>query len=225
LIPISTIEALAAMIDKIMAYESSSGEWKNKVLLTADNPDRGGNFHADSDALAALVPAVTYDSQTIYLDPLSITEARQALAEKLEFGAFIMNYFGHANTVALADENLWQISDVAAMTNGDRLPILMGMTCLAGRHELPGIEAISEAMVTKSDGGAIAAWAPTGMALNNLSRILAEEFFRAVFIDNERVLGDAILTAMAAYKERYPLGNPYMLDIYTLIGDPALVIR
>ena len=225
LIPANTVEDLSALIDKIIGYESTTGEWKKRVLLTADNPDKGGNFHADSDTLAALVPTETYDLQSIYLGPLSITEARQTLTERLNNGVFMMNYFGHANHAALAGENLWRSSDVAIMENDNRLPILLGMTCLAGRFEIPGVTAISEAMVTKPNGGAIAAWAPTGMALNNLSRILAEEFFRSVLIDNERVLGEAILTAMAAYKERYPLGNPYMLDIYTLFGDPALIIQ
>ena len=55
LLPADSSATLSAMIDKIMAYEASSGAWKNQVLMVADNTDGGGNFPVDSDAVAALI--------------------------------------------------------------------------------------------------------------------------------------------------------------------------
>ncbi len=224
LLPAENSEMLSAMIDKIIAYETSSGDWKNKVLMVADNPDGSGNFPVDSDAVAALV-SNDYTKESIHLGDLDLATARKTLSSGFEAGAFLMNYIGHAGMDRLATEGLWTLSNVDAMTNYNRLPIIVGMTCVAGRFEIPGYDAIGEAMVVKPDGGAVAAWVPTGMSLNYLARILDEEFFKAVFTDKQTVLGDAILTAMRAFKARYPIGHSFMLDIYTLIGDPALVIK
>jgi hypothetical protein len=224
LLPADSSETLSAMVDKIMAYEASTGDWKTQVLMVADNPDGGGNFPVDSDAVAALI-SESYTAESIYLGDLGLAAAKDALSTGIEDGAFLINYIGHAGLDRLTDEGLWTLSDVSGMTNQDRLPILVGMTCVAGRFEMPGYDAIGEAMVVKVNGGAVAAWAPTGLSLNHLARVLDEEFFTAVFTDNETVLGDAILSAMTAYKDRYPVGNQFMLDIYTLIGDPALELH
>ncbi len=224
LLPAENSEALNAMINKIIAYEASVGDWKTNVLMVADNPDGGGNFPSESDAVAALVPD-EFKTESIYLGDLGMSKAKQALTAGLEDGAFLMNYFGHAGMDRLTGEGLWTLSDVAKMTNQDRLPILLGMTCVAGRFEIPGYDAIGEAMVVKPGGGVVAAWVPTGLSLNSLARILDEEFFKAVFIDHQMVLGDAILTAMNAFKAKHTIGRSFMLDIYTLIGDPALKLR
>ena len=134
-----------------------------------------------------------------------------------------MNYFGHAGIYELGSEGIWTKTDVDNMTNQNNLPIVLGMTCVAGRFEIPGFDAIGEHMVVKPDGGAVAAWVPTGLSLNDLARILDEGFFTAVFTDNHTVLGDAIMSAMTGYaNEDYPA---FTLDIFTYIGDPALNLR
>ncbi len=125
----------------------------------------------------------------------------------------------------LGSEGIWTMTDVDNMTNQNRLPIVLGMTCVAGRFEIPGVDAIGEHMVVKPAGGAVAAWVPTGLSLNDQARMLDEDFFKAVFTDNQTVLGDAILAALTAYKSRDLDDNSFMLDIYTLIGDPALVLK
>ena len=224
LLPADSNETLGAMIDKIIGYEATGGKWKKQVLMVADNADNAGNFPKDSDAIAALVPGeFTVDS--IYLNELGLAASRENLSAGLDTGVFLMNYLGHATPSRLAQEGIWTLPDVAAMTNTDRLPILLGMACLAGRFEMPGSTAIAEAMVVKPDGGAIASWSATGLSLNYLARMLGEEFFNAVFIDQQIVLGDAVLSAMTAYKKRHPIGNSFMLNIYNLIGDPALILK
>ena len=165
LLPADSSATLSAMIDKIMAYEASSGAWKNQVLMVADNTDGGGNFPVDSDAVAALI-SEGYTADSIHLGTLGLAAARQALSTGFDNGAFLVNYIGHSGLDRLADEGLWTLPDVAGMTNQDHLPILVGMTCVAGRFEIPGYDAIGESLVVKADGGAVAAWAPTGLSLN-----------------------------------------------------------
>jgi hypothetical protein len=224
LLPAGSNETLLAMVDKIRLYESTSGVWKNRVLMVADNPDGGGDFPAASDALAARV-ADGYTTESIDLGDLSLSSARQALFSGFDRGAFLVNYIGHAAVDRLAQEGLLTQTDVERMTNLDRLPILVGMTCVAGHFDIPGFDAIGESLVTKENGGAIAAWVPTGFSSNALANVLNHGLFSAIFDNNERVLGDAVLAAMNAYKSQHAAGGQFMLDIYTLIGDPALVLQ
>jgi len=75
----------------------------------------------------------------------------------------------------------------------------------------------------KNDGGAVAVWSPTGLSANNLAKILDGEFFRAIFIEGEKRLGQSVRRALKAYSEQG--GEPLMLDIYTLLGDPATQVH
>jgi hypothetical protein len=114
-------------------------------------------------------------------------------------------------------------SDMDSLVNGDKLPVVTAMTCVAGRFAIPGYDSLSELLVLRQGGGAIATWAPTGLSLNDLAVILDKGFFRAVFEDGEKILGDAVFDALIEYARAGK--EPFMLDIYNLLGDPALEMR
>ena len=62
-----------------------------------------------------------------------------------------------------------------------------------------------------------------GRRLNDRANLLAEGFYGATFGAGELVLGETILKA-----QKHLLKNskdPYLLDIYNLIGDPATVMK
>jgi len=221
-LPVVTEEELQMLIDKISDYENASGGWTTRVMMLADNPDNGGNFPADSDNLASLLPGYTIDK--IYLpDYPTVDEARQEVVNGFNTGALLVNYIGHAGITKLAAEGLLRSEDVSSLQNGDKLPVLTAMTCIVGRFALPGYDTLSESLLLKNNGGAVAVWAPTGASLNSLASMLAGEFFKAAFQDQEKILGKALLKV----KQNYAAlgGKPYMLNIYNLLGDPALEMK
>ncbi|UCH92630.1 MAG: hypothetical protein JSV88_20360 [Candidatus Aminicenantes bacterium] len=221
-LPVMTAAELQEYIDKISAYEYSGGQWTYRVLMLADNPDHGGDFPTDSNYLANLFQG--YTVETIHLpDFATVEEARQKVLEGFNNGAVLVNYIGHAGLDRLANEKLLWSGDVSSLQNGDRLPLMTAMTCIVGRFAIPGIDTLSEALVLKSNGGAVAVWAPTGASINYLARLLAEKFFTAAFRAGEKTLGKAVLKALADYNTSGSL--PFMLYIYTLLGDPALEIK
>ena len=59
--------------------------------------------------------------------------------------------------------------------------------------------------------------------MNDEAKILDEEFFFSAFQDGEKVLGEVVLRALEAYSDRGK--ERFILDVYNLLGDPALVIR
>ncbi len=218
-LPAANATELQALVNKIIAYESGAGS--NRVLLLADNPDGGGNFPADSDTVAALLPG-NIAADKVYLSQATLADARQQLFGALAGGVGLVNYIGHGGIDRFASEGLWLTSDVATLAN-TRFPVVAALTCIAGQYALPGYDSLGESLLLKSGGGAAAFWGPSGLSENEQAKLLDQQFVRAVYVDGERVLGDAILKAMRGYVQG---GAPAsLLNIYNLLGDPALQLR
>lgn len=221
-LPVLTPDELQTVIDKIAAYEAASGDWRNRVVMVADDPDRSADFGADSDRVAAQIPS-GYQVQDIDLAETPAAQARTALLDALKAGAWWVNYIGHGASDRLAAEGLLVNGDVTGLNNGARLPVVTALTCTVSRFEAPGYAALGELLVLQPDGGAIAVWAPTGLSLNSQAAVLNELLFKEVFGGNAERLGDAVRAALGEYQKVVEL--PYLVSVYTLLGDPALRLR
>ena len=218
-----TAEELKDVINKIIAYENTSGGNRTKqVLMLADNPDDGGDFPVDSNNVATLLPS-GYTADKIYLSEYPIAEARQMVLDGINNGALLLNYIGHAGLDRLAQEGLLLTSDVASMTNMDRLPVVTAMTCVVGNFSYPGFDSLSEVLLLKQNGGAVAVWSPTGMSINSEAVILDEVFFMSTFTGRKQTLGDVVLKALE--KGSMNGVSEFILDIYNIMGDPALKLK
>jgi hypothetical protein len=222
-LPVLTPDELNNVLGKIIAFEANNrSPWTKEVLMLADNPDDGGDFPMDSTHVAALVPS-GYTTHTIYLSEQSIDTARQMVLKGINNGALLLNYIGHGGLDRFAQEGLLLSTDVPSMTNHEKLPVVTAMTCIAGHFAFPGLDTLSEVLVLKQDGGAVAVWSPTGMSLNSEAVILDEEFFKSVFEGQSAALGNVVIKAIENGKSRGVSG--YMLDLYNILGDPALRLR
>jgi hypothetical protein len=222
-LPVLTPDELNNVINKIIAFEASNkSPWTNNVLMLADNPDDGGDFPLDSNNVSALVPS-GYTTYKIYLSEQSINIARQMLFEDINNGALLLNYIGHAGLDRFAQEGLLLTTDVPSMTNNEKLPVVTAMTCIVGHYAFPGLDTLSEALVLKQDGGAVAVWSPTGMSINSEAVILDEEFFKSIFEGKNAVLGNVVMQAIENGRSRGVSG--YILDLYNILGDPALRLK
>ena len=221
-IPATTPAELDAYVDKLIAHELAAASGRTiELVLSADDADHAGNFSFASDSIAARVPD-GFARERIYLDELPIDEARSRLIESLDRGVGFWNYFGHGGIDRLATEGLFTSADVAALSNGDALPIVTSLTCTIARFELPGFGSLAESLVMAEDSGAIAVWSATGTSVNNEARQLADDFFAEVYEHGADTLGEAIREALAAYSAGG--GLEYMGTIYTLLGDPAIAL-
>jgi hypothetical protein len=73
----------------------------------------------------------------------------------------LLNYFGHSGITAL-DHGLLTAADIAAMNNKDRMPFVVGITCLMNRFEFPRYISLGESLLLQPTGGAAAAWSSGG---------------------------------------------------------------
>jgi uncharacterized repeat protein (TIGR01451 family)/fimbrial isopeptide formation D2 family protein len=219
-LPVLSPQDLQDVTAKIKTFESTAG---NKVILLADRPDDGGNFSSDSEAIAGLFPP-GYILEKVYLgEYASADTARPALFNDINGGAVFINYIGHASPDMFSAEGLLTSDDIDALINGSGLPIVTAMTCTSGEFAIPGYPSMSQLMVLKSDGGAAAFWSSTGLSDNSEAGILDREFYNAVFFGNKHTLGDAVLQAFEKYSTSGSM--PFMTDIYTILGDPALRLK
>lgn len=219
-LPVVTRGELQTLIRKIRTFEATPG---NRVIMVADDPDDGGNFAADSENIAALFPPHLQMAKVYLGEYPSVTAARIPLLNYLNRGAIFFNFVGHGSYDILTAEELLTSDDAVSLTNSTNLPIVIAMTCLAGEFAIPGYPAISQVMMLKEGGGAVAFWSATGLSDNFEATILNREFYHAVFSGRKRLLGDAVMQALKKYQSSG--STPYMMDIYTILGDPALRIQ
>jgi len=219
-IPVETPQALSAVIAKIKGYETSEMALPQEIVLAADDPDEGGDFPSDSDDLATLVPPVGFTTTKVYLSESDLDEAREQLLDAVRGEAALVNFLGHAGLDRLAQEGLLTSADVPSLGGISRPPVLTAMTCIVGRFELPGYHTLGELLVLEPTGGAIAAWAPSGLPMNAESKSLAEGFLQSALVEAEETLGDAVLAAQGLYAAAG--GRAEVLYVYNLLGDPAL---
>lgn len=224
-LPVLTAAELNAYVDKILAYEASGAPaWASSAMVLADSPDGAADFSADSDRIASLLPAGSVVDR-IYLSGLPLATARAELLQGIQDGASWVNYLGHGGLDRFSASGLLTSADVAGLTNGSRLPVVTAMTCTINRFAVPGAPSLGEILVKSPSGGAAAVWGPSGLSYHGEARQLAEVFYRLVSEPGESNgrLGDSVIRALAEYGGLG--GDGRMLDIYNLLGDPALVVR
>lgn len=228
-LPVKTRAEAEALVSKIIHYEQNpaSGEWNRRVLFPTDNPDSAGNFYGYADTIANGYVPVPYTASKIYYGQTHTTTAqtRAAIQGALNAGQLIVNYVGHGYVQNWAAESLLTLSDIAALTNTGRLPLMVTMACWEGyfiHPSAPGQDksALSESMVRAPTTGAIADWAATGLGYARGHDYLNRGLYQAIFADDQTRLG-AATTAAKLYLYNNSILFEDLLDTYVLLGDPA----
>jgi hypothetical protein len=234
-LPVNSVAELDAVIEKIIAYEQAGPrDWQRYVLFVADNvPDPTGDFVALADNIIRNHLPRRFQADRIYLNdycgpptspPQSCPVVNAAIVETLNrAGALFVNYIGHASVERWAHEQVFVNGDIPALANGDRLPVVLSMTCLDGYWIFPNRPSLAEELVRAADRGAVAAFSPTGLGVATGHHVLQRRFYDAVFQDGVRELGAATLAAKLAL---YASGRHYdLIHTFTIFGDPALRLQ
>jgi hypothetical protein len=116
-----------------------------------------------------------------------------------------------------------QTTDVAALTNLNKYPIFLAMTCSEGYFIDPSVQAFGEVVTLAENKGAIASWSPTGQGVSGAHDYMDRGFFDAVYKHGSYMLGEAILSGFS--RLWFSGSSLYLMDTYELFGDPALIIN
>lgn len=225
-LPVVSAAELQAYVAKVAAYEATAGTgWIGQALMLADavGPNDGlTDFAGDSVALAATLP-LGYAPQQIVVTPGGIAGERSALFAGLAAGAGLVNYFGHAGLDQLSSAGLLTTGDVPSMSNGPRLPLMTALTCDVNRFDVPGFTPLGALLAIQPSGGAIAVWSSSGLSLHPEGRALGQMFTYALANPANQRFGDAVQEALQRYAAIPGLSET--LDLYTILGDPAILLK
>lgn len=240
-IPAQTIADANAVVDKIVAYidNRNAGAWQNMVLLLGDDGDESmPNQHMkDADSIAAVLEK-NYDSymvNRIYWDDYpyeaSSTGRRyplvtNAIYERLNEGALIVNYSGHGSANLLSHEMTWKASDMAALRS-QRLPFWVTASCDIGPFDI-GDNSVAESAILNPVGAAVGLLTTTRTVLQNYNSEINKEFMKQVLASTNSgepvAVGDALRRAKC---NLVTFSNDLSVNKlqFVLLGDPALRLK
>ncbi|HZI87668.1 MAG TPA: C25 family cysteine peptidase [Pyrinomonadaceae bacterium] len=217
-LPARTASEAETMISRIVNYVSENTV--QKVLMVTDRSDINATFtfEAASDELAALLPS-SFGIQRIYRGNRAASDLRDEIISGINQGVQVVNFMGHGSVEVWTGESIFSTSDTSRLTNGDRLPLVLMMTCLNGLYQNPVRGSLAESLVRSEMGGAIAVWTSSGMTPPSPQLDMSRVLFNDLFGSESLRLGEAIRNAKRGTRD---------LDVrrtWMLFGDPTMRIR
>ncbi len=232
--PVSTSSQARDAMNKTISYDQldKMGDWRNTICFIGDDQDY--NLHMRQAEELANYVEFNYPSFSIgkiYLDayPQISTpsgtrypDVNEALTQRVNKGALILNYTGHGGENGLAHERILTINDIVSWQNRDKLPLFMTATCEFSRFDDYEHTSAGELVFLNPDGGGIALFSTTRLVYAGPNHALNERFYEHVFTlddqDRHYRLGDVMRLTKNNTSAGINKRN------FTLLGDPALML-
>lgn len=231
---VNALEA-EAMVDKIIHYSINQpvvmDDWRNIICFVAD--DENNHMHENQSEKLAIFMDTTYrqyNVDKIYIDayPQISTPGGQrypdvnlAINNRVDKGAFIINYIGHGGEVGWAHERILEIADINSWRNFDKMPLFITATCEFSRYDDPGRTSAGELVFLNQKGGGIALLTTTRPTYSGANYSLSEKFYQKAFEmngDTHYTLGDLIASSKTG------TSSDANARKFILLGDPAMTL-
>jgi hypothetical protein len=145
-------------------------------------------------------------------------QVKTELLRRLNQGPLLVNYIGHG-TLEFWRGDVFGSDDAEVLTNGLRLPFVIGMTCLNGFFQDVYYETLAESFLKAKNGGAVAVWTSSGVTEPDKQAVMNKEMVRLLFNGEGLTIGEAAIKAKAATSDQ---------DIrrtWILFGDPSTRLK
>jgi len=229
------------LVDRAIEYDRSpaEGPWRNHLMFTADDcvdfdswpdPVIGEQAHTrQAEILALNTIPYALDLQKTYgvgysFPPSSRVKPamRADINATLSAGTTIFYYVGHGAEDNLADEQIFQSSDIANLGNGMRRPVFVAFSCDVGVFDSPSRLSMAEKFVLARDGGAIGSICASQVSFAPRNDLISTAFFENLYpgrrIDPGQNVGRSLVLGKA---EMVAYINRKNSQKYNLMGDPA----
>ncbi len=219
-LPVRTVAEANLILSKIVDFSPSNVP--QSALMVADT--QGSyffNFEQANEQLIPLLPAnMQATVQRVYrAQQPSDATARANIISKINSGAALVNYSGHGNVNAWTGAPIFSTADAMALTNGNKLSLVIVMDCLNGYFVAPPIDCISEALMKAPNGGAVASFSSSGLTIPIGQHEMGQQLFNLLYNGPPIALGDATRQAKAATTDTD------VRRTWILFGDPTMKIR
>lgn len=219
-IPVRTVAEADLIVSKIVNYVPPPEP--QAALLVADNPGTPPvwDFESGNDNVQALLPAnMTVQRVNVRTEP-SIAVATANIAAGINEGRALVNYSGHGNVNVWGSSSIFLNANAMALTNGmNKLTFVVVMDCLNGYFQDPGLQSLSESFLKAPNGGAVGAFASSGLTTTFGQRQMELELYRQLYGGQSIAMGDAVKIAKAES------GDRDVRATWILFGDPTIKIR
>ncbi len=233
-IPVKTADEADAFLNKLRSYYSpvSYGNWKNNLLLIADDAEGGETIHqTQSNTLAMQIEGAypVFNIDKIFLDDYEqistvqghrYPDVNQAINDYINNGALVVNWIGHGNEKGWAHESVLTLSMIKTWRNKDKYPIFVTATCEFSPFDHHTIVSGGEEVLLNADGGGIALFTTTRLAFASSNASLSYKFYSNIFevgIDNKiNTIGLSVAYAKNAQ------GSDTNKRVFVFLGDPAM---
>lgn len=243
-LPVSTLEEAENVLSKIREYQSSNtlGDWNKQLCFIGDDED--GNLHMDNaNTLADFVKKnhPIYDIQKIFFDayPQQSTsvgerypDVTNAINNRINNGALIVNYTGHGNEQWLSHEKVLMLNDVQSWRNIQKLPLFVTATCEFSRFDDYNLTSTGEWVLLSPNGGGIGLISTTRLVYSSANFTLNYSFISTVFNEIAKSIGSTDKSADRFYRlgdviriTKNISGSGYNKRNFMLLGDPAIMLR
>jgi hypothetical protein len=218
---------LTNIVNKIVAYDTAAVDtWMSSAALIAGSGTTASVYEdAHNLALTSYLTPAGYTGTKLYK---SSGKATADIAAAFNAGVGLAVY-GGPGAVTAWDTSYWTSTNVAALTNTGKYPIVASFALTAGRFTDSSV-CLAEAFLRAADKGAVAVLA-SSTASNALTTAdndasLENAFLSASLKDGYSELGMAVLKAKQAFHAGHSddAAKSYY-EQYNLFGDPTLLFR
>lgn len=238
--PCSSVTEADIIVNKIQIYlsPSSHGNWHNTISFIADDQDSNVHMQQAND-LATYVRNnyPLYNLEKLYFDAYPQISTAQghrypdvtdAINNRANMGAIIMNYTGHANTRWLSLEKVLMITDVQSWRNLNNLPLFVTATCEYSRFDDFSFKSAGEHILFSPKGGGIGLVSTTRVVYSYPNYTLNQNFFKTVFERNLTNIDgptDGYYRVGDVVRITKNLTGGDNKRSFMLLGDPALKLH
>ena len=221
-LPARNVEQVQIISEKIIAYEKLllKGSDEDKVLVVADNTET--SFRLEGEKFLQGLPHSS--RHQVLVTPMNDdAPAVRKVLETWQAGYQWIIYFGHGSITEWGSEQYLSTEFVEQLPDQVTPPIVLQFTCLSGLFTHPEVESLSESLLWKRGGGAIALLAPTSLTLPGDQKYLSQKIVEQMSSSSNRRLGDLLLDAWQETFE-LPIEINDVLRTFVLLGDPGLLL-
>jgi hypothetical protein len=220
-----------SMVDKIIAYESQSPDsWSKRfIFITGGGTiseqmahQSKSNFEVNSYILPSNISG---DPTKIYRSDVSgvpTFNLKDSIVNSINRGCLYVNFRGHAGS------HDWEVAmdDPNTLSNGNKLPLVLSLTCFTGENSKPDYRGFGEKFIYLPNKGAIGFVGTTGWSYSQYGNDFGTHILQTMKTDSARRIGN--LTKYAQTKmsqDSLSFSIRHTLNCYSLIGDPAVKLN
>ncbi|HIE29795.1 TPA: hypothetical protein EYP66_21205, partial [Candidatus Poribacteria bacterium] len=240
-LPVESQDEAAAVVDKILKYEGSrpNGPWRRRIISIADDDTTNSGdfiFKKSLNEISQNHTLLGFETTKIFLEDI-MTEvdanptkygnmlpgqvARKIITEELSKGAVMAQYAGHGGRVVWAHEIIFDNYAVKRLSETDKLPFLLVLSCYNGYFDKPGTPSMAEMLLRQPNAGIIGMLSATRLTYGSGNDALNRIIFDDIFKRNMRGLGEIAFNSKLELLIADGYGQFEVMQQYTLFGDPA----